>query len=50
MIARDQKQAMYASRGEDDGIGEFQASALSDEDGFLADGFIDFEQIEFIEK
>lgn len=49
MIARDEQQAMHARRREDDGVGEFQACPLADEDCFPAHGFIDFEQLKVIQ-
>ena len=45
MIACDEQQAMHARRGEDDGVGEFEAGALANDNRFLAHGLIDFEQI-----
>lgn len=50
MITRDQKQAMHTRSREDDGVGEFEAGALADEDRFRRDSRIDFQQIESVQK
>ncbi len=49
-VASDQKQAMHASGREQDGIREFQAGPLANENAFCSHRFVDFQHTEFVQK